>query len=240
MSGSRAKKTVEKGIVLFKYSMPSISVVLSWIFCTLKVWRLSNDETVRVTQSVFGLAESVKKASEKTLASGSTEQVDIGLAKSLLPSVTVLWVTLAVLSFLALWQLVFTIAAFSKPATSDEANRVKVWFSMLYPTKLLQLIIPLLAVIPQILPLYVVNRFEEYYRVSGIDGTTATYYDYSATAVGFNPFVASVLIAAFSVVIFFATYGLERKHKLDMYVKFEPEAPARVPVRHRRKDDDDE
>ncbi|MCQ2428011.1 MAG: hypothetical protein MJ137_06380 [Clostridia bacterium] len=55
-SGVSAGNILGKFAVYLKYAMPSVSVVCSVIFCSLSVWRLSNDGTVREKQSVFGLA----------------------------------------------------------------------------------------------------------------------------------------------------------------------------------------
>ncbi|MCQ2428012.1 MAG: hypothetical protein MJ137_06385 [Clostridia bacterium] len=159
--------------------------------------------------------------------------MDLGLAKSLLPSVYVLYAVLIIASLLALWQLLFTLAAFSKPAESPEANRIKVWFSVLFPKSAVQFLIPFLAVVPQLLPQYVIGRFAEYYRDSGMENNAPTYYDYSARAVGFNPLLFSVLLACASAVVFFAVRGLEKKHMLDMYRRFE-KAPETMGKQRRR------
>ncbi|MBQ7591256.1 MAG: hypothetical protein IJU46_01870 [Clostridia bacterium] len=227
MSGG-FKKTAGCAAVYLSAAAPVLSTAASLVFCGLDVWTLSNgDGTRRAAQSVYGILSSSAKSSAATLSNAGAEPVDIALAKWLRPLPAVVWTVFGILIFLSLWQAVFTAAAYAKAPGSRESNRIKVWFGLLFRGRFLHPALPFLAVIPQLVPYYVIDRFGEFYRVSGMDGGKPTYYEYSVSA-SFNTAVASLVIALLSLLLFIAAMRPARRSRLDMYTKYEPAAETRT------------
>ena len=213
-----------KAGALLGYAAPAVCSVLSFVFCGLKVWRFSDGKTVRAAQSVYQLAASATSGSKATLADATAEKVDKGLAGWLQPSAPVIWIILILTAILSFWLLGFSAAALSHPSESREANRIKVWFRLLFPSRFIQFLLPWLSCLPLCLPYYVANRFAKYYPVREQLETSVIYNDWSVFTGGFSPLLAIFCAAVVSTMLFFATWRAAAENRLDIYTRYEPPA----------------
>lgn len=220
-----------KAVALFGYASPAICSVLSFVFCGLEVWRFTDGKTVRTAQSVYQLAASATAGSKATLADATAEKVDKGLAGWLQPSAPVIWIILILTAIFSFWLIGFAVAALSHPSDSREANRIKVWFRLLFPSRFLQFLLPWLSCLPLCLPYYVANRFAKYYPVREQLETTVVYNDWSVFTKGFSPLLAIFCAAVVSTLLFFFAGRAAAENRLDLYTRYEP--PAEKPVRVR-------
>lgn len=216
-----------------KYVYPLLSALLVLLLCFVPCVEFRNDDTAREPQSILGNA-ALAEQSYKTVLSAPQdkyEQVDIGLAQDTRVGVialrVVLWVMMilsALLFGLALW-------CWRYPAGTIEADRARVWARFFLPGRWVHFLITLLPLLPTVYPYYILNRFEEYYRVKPTTdpNAVAEYYEYSIVTHPINPLVVAAVLVAVGVVLFLVAADWEKVWGVDLFTDYyrpEPEQKA--------------
>ena len=210
-------------LVWLRYAMPLICACTMIITCALPLFRLANDDTEKVSQSVFTLAASSMSSSKSTAAKDGLSDVDYALAKSLKVGVVVFRIVLVLIVFLTLWFTLTTLCALLCPPESLAANRWRVTFKLFVLGPLEEFFLCWANLLPLCLPYYVINRFSKYYIVKEITSTTAEYYEYAVYTDGLNPLWLMFGLALFASVLFVVTRDWAGMYGMDMYRYYTPD-----------------
>ncbi len=208
--------------VYVKFMFPVFCIVLASVLCFMPCYRLANDETERVAQSVFGLVSVTARTSSATLASaGERDKAEVALAKSLRIGLAVFWAVLAAEIIFAAVYLVFAVLIWSAPPESPRANVLKLRMKILIPGRWAPALSGAASVIPLSLPYYILNRFAHYYRISGFIDRNPEYYTYSMSFEHFDPLAVAAAAALISLAVLLIGREWDGMYRLDLFRHFE-------------------
>lgn len=209
---TRARHAAEKTLVWIKYCSPAIMTLASWLFCLVKSVRFYDGDTMYSLQSVNDMVVQALKGAGSYDPAKDDEYTAL-LASALKPAVNAYIWCFVIAGAISLYLLSFAVIILTGDPDSVGTNRAKLWFKTFFPTKALIPIALLLPVYPTFMPQVIRYLFYKYYVMNELTVISAR----------FDPAMASCVLAASLIVIFFAAIPFERRHRMDMFKRYDSE-----------------
>ena len=209
---TRKRHKLEKTFVWLKYCSPAILTLFSWFSCLVRGVRFYDGEQMFSLQSVNEMVTQAVKGVGAFDAAQDDSYTELLTNAMKVATNAYVW-CFVIAGVLSLYMLIFAIATLSGDPMSIPTNRAKIWFKTFFPGKWLVLISLLLPVYPSFMPYMIRYLFFKYYVMN----------DLSVVASRYNPALAVSILAGVCLVLFFAAIPLEKRHKMDPFVRYDKE-----------------
>ncbi len=203
------RNTLYRILVYAKYCMPTVVSVLTLIFCSHKCVRFNSDGELLSLQSIDDMVSTGVEAIKAT-ESGAMDEFTTALVSGMKWTVGGYYVAFALSLVVSLYMLVYALLVLPRDPKDPETSRIKLWFKTFMPTKVIPFLAMLLPVYPTTVPYIIRFLYYKYYVM-----------EVSVIMRVFNPLVATVVVAAVGIIIWFAAIVPERRLALDPFVRYD-------------------